>query len=255
MSKVSFPLAALTIFGGFSVALNQDSVDAQQVGNQPVVVRPTVQQDDYQSRRTGAESQQEGTTVKEAIVQKLMKANEAEIELAKMAQQKTDNQELQQLTQMIVKDHEALNQKLKEFMSEGQSQYNSSREGQSNDAVSQRQAGRDQASQVSQTSGQNNESAIVPEKLCKIAEEACANSLKMTKEMLSRYEGQDFQMAFLGQQCVAHTMMLAELKAIESVGPAELQPIAKMASQKVEQHLEKAKELAKKLEDDAKNRS
>lgn len=46
---------------------------------------------------------------------------------------------------------------------------------------------------------------------------------------------------------------LAELKAIQSSGPKELQQIASDATSKVEKHLEKAKQLAKKLEDDRKN--
>ncbi len=91
--------------------------------------------------------------------------------------------------------------------------------------------------------------------LCKFGEQACDNALKMTKEMLGSYEGQDFNMAFLGQQCVAHTMMLAELKAIESVGPQELKQIASRAAGKVQQHLDKAKSIAQKLEDDRKTRS
>lgn len=73
--------------------------------------------------------------------------------------------------------------------------------------------------------------------------------------MLGEYQGQDFNMAFLGQQCVAHTMMLAELKAIESEGPQEMRSVAQEAKTKVEQHLEKVKQLAKKLEDDSRSAS
>ena len=76
----------------------------------------------------------------------------------------------------------------------------------------------------------------------------------MTKEMLGKHQGQDFNMAFLRQQCVAHTMMLGELKAIESDGPTELRQFASQAAAKVEKHLEKAKLLAKKLQDDGKPR-
>jgi predicted outer membrane protein len=136
--------------------------------------------------------------------------------------QKTDHSELKQLTQTIVRDHEALNQKLQQFSNQNQA---------------------------------NSQGQRVPTQLCQIADQACDNAMKMTKDMLTKYEGQDFQMAFLGQQCVAHTMMLAELKAIESTGPQELQPIAQEAISKVEKHLEKAKQLAKKLEDDEKQRS
>ena len=180
----------------------------------------------YEARRVATDGSENGPTVKEAIVKKLLKGNEAEIEIAKMAMEKTDNQEIKKLCEMIVKDHQACIQKLQEL--KGQNNQNS----QSNQA--------------------GNFTATVPEELCKISEQACENALKMTKEMLGKYEGQNFNMAFLGQQCVAHIMMLAELKAIESVGPKELNEVAKDGISKTEKHLEKCLQLAKKLESDEK---
>lgn len=61
-------------------------------------------------------------------------------------------------------------------------------------------------------------------------------------------------MPFLEQQCVSNVMMLAELKAVESTGPSELQPLVQKVSTKIEKHLESCKELATKLEDDGKNK-
>ncbi|TWT72862.1 DUF4142 domain-containing protein [Allorhodopirellula solitaria] len=193
-------------------------------------VRSQTEQDGrYEARRAAQNSvQQQGPTVKEALTQKLIKANEAEIELAKLAHEKSDNEDLKQLAVTIVKDHQQFNQVLQ--------QHAEKRQGDRRNAA------------ASQT-------ATVPKQLCEIGEKACDNALKMTKEMLGNYEGQDFSMAFLGQQCVAHTMMLAELRAIESSGPEELQPVAAEAANKVEKHLEEAKKLAKKLEDDRRSRS
>ncbi|MEO9590102.1 DUF4142 domain-containing protein [Rhodopirellula bahusiensis] len=225
MLKLRFTVAAaaLTVLTGLPVATAQQGANDNLILNGQL---PTSQdQTDsgrYEARRTSTDSRQQQPTVTQAIVQKLQKANENEIELAKMAMQKTDHSELKQLTQTIVRDHEALNQKLQQFSNQNQA---------------------------------NSKGQRVPAQLCQIADQACDNAMKMTKDMLTKYEGQDFQMAFLGQQCVAHTMMLAELKAIESTGPQELQPIAQEAISKVEKHLEKAKQLAKKLEDDEKQRS
>jgi len=228
------------------------------------------QEERYQARRVSQQQPRAGQqtlTVKEVLVRKLMKANEAEIELATMAQQKTDNQQVKQLTQTIIQDHKALNQQL-------QQQLNRSAPGQNKSGVGQSQGdrGRDQVSDATERQqtqpGQRNdnnrqpqlrrgqsESAVVPQELVSIGEQACENSLKMTKEMLNNYQGQDFNMGFLGQQIVAHTMALAELKAIESSGPRELQQIASEAASTIEKHLEKAKQLAKKLETDSRSRS
>jgi predicted outer membrane protein len=173
-------------------------------------------------------------TVQQAIIKKLTKANDAEIELAQLAQQKTDNQELRQLAQMLIQDHQAFNQQLEKVGQKAQANQPSGR-----------QAG--QSSTSSQSGSMN--AATVPHQLCQVMEQACKNSLKMTKEMLQKQEGQDFQMAYLGQQCFAHTMMLAELKAIESDGPQELQQLATGASVKVENHLKHVKQLAEKMKD------
>ena len=183
----------------------------------------------YEARRVPTEASQQGPTVQEAITSKLRQANDAEIELAEMAQERSDNDEVKELAKTIVKDHEALNQKLQ-----------SGKQGQGK--------GREDKN----ITAANAQAATVPEQLCKIGEQACQNALEMTKEMLSKKEGQNFNMAFLGQQIFAHTMMLAELKAIESVGPQELQSVAQEAIQKTESHLKTAKELAMKLEDDRK---
>ncbi len=257
MTKLRFTAAALTIaaFSGFSVSTAQSptnrAVGQQLPAGQPSTLSgqaiqqqpgsPTAQTGQHPTYQASGQSQQEGLTVKEAIVQKLIKANEAEIELAKLAQQKSDNEELKQLASTIIKDHQQLNQTMQQHAG------NRSSSGHSESGLT------NQNQKVSGAS--HSQSATVPEELCKIAEQACENALKMNKEMLGNYEGQDFNMAFLGQQCVAHTMMLAELNAIESNGPKELQQLASEAANKVESHLDQAKKLAKKLEDDRKSRS
>ncbi len=206
---------------------------------------------------------QSGVTVTEAIAKKLMKVNESEIALAKMVHEKSDSDELKAFTQMIIKDHEALNTELKKCcdmpgsdrVTRSQADGHQAKSGQDNRTETSSNQAEHRQDNQSQT-GTNridgkeyeyvvSHSAMVPQELCDIGEQACENALKMTKEMLSKYEGEEFEMAYLGQQCVAHTIMLAELKAIESNGPRELREVATKASKKVEAHLEKAKSLAK----------
>jgi len=213
-----------------------------------------------QASATSAATRQQGSvTVKQAIVEKLKKANEAEIELAKLAQQKSDNAEVKQLAKMLIEDHQALNEQLKKYDASSESDSTTGTTGratESKDSATDRQ-NQNRVGVVSTVQQDTSESrsAMVPKELCDIAKKACENALAMTKEMLNEYKGQDFSMAFLGQQCVAHTMMLAELQAIQSVGPEELKPFTQTAISKIESHLDKAKQLAKKLEDDSKKRS
>lgn len=232
-STAVFAVAALT---AFSTAFAQQTTPGQPT-------RPNSPIAGTQINQTGSQHAS-GPTVTEAIVKKLQKANDAEIELAKMAEQQSENDDLKKLASMIVKDHQAFNQELKKFSDMNLSSAPNA-QGQNNQLGS-----RPAVASQTQTNLVDSQSPRVPEQLCQVSEQACDNALEMTKEMLGKYKGQDFAMAFLGQQCVAHTMFLAELKAIESVGPQELRPIAQKAGAKVKEHLEKAKQLAEKLEDD-----
>ena len=211
------------------------SSHAQQTNLEPGLTPPTVQAESKPDRpanrgeaKRAKKNSQSDVTIEQALVMKLTKANQGEIELAQLAQQKTDNEEVRQLAQMLIDDHQTLNQDLKKI---------------------------EMKSNASTSTTKSSSTAMVPHELCQIAEQACQNTSTMMKEMLDKHEGQDFNMAFLGQQCIAHVMMLGELKAIETHGPTELRQFANQAATKVENHLEKAKQLAKKLQDDRKPRS
>lgn len=244
-------------------AVGAGSLHAQQPTNQTSNQRDPA----ATTQRTDgtAGHQQQGVPIQQAIVHKLERANEAEIELAKLAIDRSDNQQVQELAKMIMQDHQACNQKLQKMNGQtvdGQGVKATQPGGQNANAGAAVNPPRTNpgvnnlgANNPGLKADPNNQHAmaggqIVPGQLIQIMDQACDNSLQMTKEMLQKYEGQDFSMAFLGQQCVAHTMMLAELKAIQSQGPEELKSLAGEAAGKIQSHLEKTKQLAKQLEDD-----
>lgn len=259
LSTLALMVAALTNHAnvhGQTPRVQADQGNQQELQNQG----------NQRNRTPTASSQQPGPTVQEALVQKLIKANEAEIELAQLAKRTSDNEEVKKFAETMIQDHQDFNQTLQQHAGYDTSRQDHSGQDHSGKAAS-RQSDRSQtaayrtASDRTQNDRRSENRAIdtrsnrVPRELCEITEQACDNALEMTKSMLSNYQGQDFNMAYLGQQCVAHTMMLAELKAIQSKGPAELQQIAQQASTKVQKHLDQAKQIAKKLEDDSKSRS
>lgn len=219
----------LTALGSISSAMAQESTV-----DRPAETATTDQNNRAESNKLEA-SNQPGTPIVEALARKLQQANKAEIELAKLAVEKSEQQEIKQLAQTIISDHSQLNKQLEQF-AEGNSARQSSPAELRSNRTAQRSAGA-------------NDSALVPQELCKLMEKACDNSLQMTKQMLQKYDGQDFAMAYLGQQIVAHTAMLAELQAIESSGFQSLHSIAKTGIKKTEDHLQTAKQLAKKFED------
>lgn len=194
---------------------------------------------------TQDESRQ-GPTVSQAVVRKMQHVNDAEIELAKLAQQKSDNDDVKQLTKTIIKDHQSLNEKLQD-MDSGRSDKPTSVERRGN--TDPNRPTRGSARSNTRDKAARGGAEHVPKQLCEIAEQACQNALDMTKEMLSGKTGQDFDMGYLSHQIVAHTMVVAELKAIKSSGPEDLQQVVTSAIEKTEKHLKKAKEIAKRLED------
>lgn len=200
-----------------------------------------------------ATSSQTTTTVKQAIAKKLMMANKAEIELAQLAKQKSKNPKLNQIADKLISDHRQLNEKLQKWepnSGNAQNQGATSRSGIQNSTLqdtpaSEQRTGRDRADSMK---------GNVPQALCAIMDKASENALTMTKEMLQNYDGEEFDMAFVGQQVVAHMMLLAELKAIESQNLEEISQIAGKAASTTEQHLEELKGLAKELKDNSSSR-
>lgn len=252
MSMLRFPVAMLAI----AALANATTLQAQETQTKPTPTKPKVAQPNDtqktqqtpsqqpatqrpdQAHASGDANQQAGVSVKQALIKKLQKANQAEVELATMAQKKTDNPELKQFAKMIVDDHKACNEKLQQLDTK---QAANGSQPDSNSEVAN--------AQVRQQAGKNaSQGGMVPQQLCQIMDQATDNSLQMAKKMLEKHEGPEFEMAFLRQQCMAHMMMLAELKAIESSGPQELKAFAKETITKVEQHLEKAKQMVKALE-------
>lgn len=87
----------------------------------------------------------------------------------------------------------------------------------------------------------------VPHMLVALTDQSCDNELQLTKKMLEKHEGDNFEMAYIGQQIVAHTCMLAHLQALKDSGPEELKQLATQGEQTTRQHLDKAMKIAEEL--------
>lgn len=94
----------------------------------------------------------------------------------------------------------------------------------------------------------------VPHMLVALTDQSCDNELELTKKMLQKHEGDEFDMAYIGQQIVAHTCMLAHLQALKNSGPQELQQLATEGEQTTLKHLDHAVKIAKELGEDTKEK-
>lgn len=195
---------------------------------------------------------------------KLMLANQSEIELSQIAAQKSSNQEVKQFAEKLIQEHRQLDQKLQQLAPAAAERFAERRRpgGRLVDRLAdrldvERSADRpasdrivnDRPAQI-RTSARDVAAHDALNKLCMINHEACENHRQLSKQMLESYQGQDFDMAFLGMQIGQHAWLLSELKALDGVGTPEFQEVVTQARQNVEQHLQHAQMLSKKLEDD-----
>ncbi len=178
---------------------------------QPQQLQP--QSQPYQANRPAIDQSQSGIALPQAMVQKFKKCNEGQIELANMAASESKNDQVRQFAQRIANDHQQLNQQLSSW----------------------------------QPQGNNSTTAYVPQQLMQIGEQAATNCLRMTKEQLRAQKDKQFDMAYVGHQVVAHTATVAELEALQSQGPQEIQGYVNEALQKTQQHLKTAKQLASQM--------
>ncbi|WP_164100666.1 DUF4142 domain-containing protein [Candidatus Laterigemmans baculatus] len=210
------------------------------------VVEARAQADEQRPNRAGREEAAANRGVSQ-LATLIALGNHMEIELGQLAAQKSNNEQVRQFAQKMVRAHTEYQQKLEPFnpqMAAG------NRNRQRLEAAGERQrearAERQQsaAGRPLRGDGPGAQVALMP-----IIRDAAQRNLEMTKEMLSNYEGQDFDMGYLGQQIIAHTEMLAKLQAMQGKGTPEFQQVVEQGMEATQGHLEMAKSLARTFED------
>jgi len=191
----------------------------------------------------------EDSHLTDALAQHLANGNKAEIELGKLAAEKASSPEVKEFAQMMVKDHSAFLAKVEKFTDEkGQSVAGADRKTfdepkEAKPAITKSDATNDQPKE--QTVGFRGDKHAAMEKIGKRAGEI---ELQMTKELLSKFQGHEFDMAYVGQQIAGHTHMVATLKAMEEGTSGEFQAVVKEGVKSAEMHLNHAKELSAQLQ-------
>jgi len=210
--------------------------------------------------------------ISEFYAGKLILMNKGTIEMSKWADERASSEEVKQFARMLVEHHTALNDQLAkvapnvadmlmqqpatdEGANERDAYPEDKRETSSttNARPDPRNADRPATLGTSTERGdwKDKTNGFSPlHQVLAIEKQAGQNFGKSSTDMLSKYEGQEFDMGFLGFQIGSHTWALAELKAIEKVGDPEFQKIVAQATVTVEQHLKQAQQLSMKFEND-----
>ncbi len=171
------------------------------------------------------------------FVGSLMLMNEGTIKMSEFAAEKSSNDEIVAFAKKLSEGHKDLNEKLQalapqiaQMLEIGKKEYATGFRG--------------------TNSGKTFSDNSSLGKVLKIQKRASEIYQQSSNKMIESYEGQDFDMAFLGMQIGAHTWAMAELKAMESVGSPHFQQIVEDSKSKIQQHLEEAQRLSNKFEDD-----
>lgn len=234
---------------GIAFAQNADEPDR----------RPRAGQDrqvDAQQRRGVAANPQNRGNVAE-LAGWLATGNQAEIELGKLAAERTQNDQVKQFAQRMVEDHGTFLNELRKFMpnvetkdaaepatADRAADDTNAQPAPPADREARRQARGEAADPTKAQAARRGHGEMM-----QIGLKASKFKLALTKQMLEEYQGQDFDMGYLGQQIVAHIDMLATLKAMQGHGTGEFEQLLERGIATTEGHLKQARALAMQLED------
>jgi len=235
------------------------------------------------------ESKQDDKAIAEYFAGKLMLMDQSTIQLAQLAEERSTNEKVKQFARMLAEEHTKCSEMLRESapgvvgVTELQSAEITQVAGfrgptdadEKTDAVvrpakgernparkpddAEQLTGNDPADKDHADDSKHHRAAhtMTPlHRILSIDRQATENYVQSTTEMLNKYQGQEFDMGFLGFTIGSHTWALAELKAMDSVGDEKFRKLISDATTKVEQHMMKAEELSKELgADSAQNRN
>lgn len=253
---------SLLLTAGFGTALCVPTIVAAQEAAPPRAAQTPPREAQAVDARAPGQNQ-DAQQLTEYFSDQLMLANHSEIELAKIAAERSTNNEVKQFAKMLIEDHTQLDAKLKQVAPKAAENFADRRRvatelgariarnirDRVSDRANDRETPADDRVQTRTAAREAGEHDAFT-RLCQINHAAVRNHLELSKQLLEKYQGQDFDMAFLGMQIGAHGWLLSELQALEGVGTPEFQEIVTSATQSVQHHLEQAKTLSKKFEDD-----
>jgi predicted outer membrane protein len=236
MLRITWVQAALVALAVTSVAVAQQAPPAQpaQPAQRPGLIqqRREARQANQAQQRVTANRPVDGQTADQQIVNWLALCNTEEVELAKLAAENAKDAKVREFAQMLAKEHGQNLAQLEKFGAQRvRLEVASAGEGQRTARVD------DGARPTAGQAGLDfNEIGR------QIAAECIANAKKEWSE-----KGEDCDMAFVGQQIVAHKQMLSAMKVLRQYASPELQASIDKSTEATREHLDHAKQLIESL--------
>ena len=191
------------------------------------------------------------------LVSWLLVDNENEVAMARIAVQKAQSAEVKQFAQQMIEDHGKMIQKLSgmtnpaargnggETPRTGEARTGEARRDNPKDREA--SGGRDtQAMDASSSRIMGSTGSIDHERLIRDLGKKC---LESHSKMLQEKQGADFDRCYMGMQVGAHVDAIDKIEVFRNHASPALRPALDEALPVVQQHLQHAKELAKKTDD------
>jgi predicted outer membrane protein len=188
--------------------------------------------------QTGLQASQ-GGALDQQIAVCLKLGNQEEVALAQFAQDRAQNPQVKQFAQTMIEQHQQAISKLDQAVPQLAS-LNLELKG---------AAGAAAARTTPPTAGNQRASgSATNQQMVDLARDIKQECLNLTQTELGKKQGAEFDKCYIGQQIVAHTGMLAELRATQRHASSQLQPVLKEGAQMAEHHLTQAKTILQQLE-------
>ncbi|QDT53706.1 hypothetical protein Pan44_17290 [Caulifigura coniformis] len=195
-----------------------------------------------QANRRGRPGQTAENRFDSHVADCLILGNQGEIALLKFGMERTKSEAVKELAQTMIKDHEKAIGELKEFASpHGANAQLTTDQAEIRGAANSREALKvpADAENAPAHGGQNNLMA----KMHRMAVRTHEQCLVLSRAELTKYEGHEFDQAFLGQQLGAHIGMLATLKAAGEEASSDLSEWTLKAQETTKTHKDHLEKL------------
>ena len=211
----------------------------------------------------GGQQGSQGDMLSQHIAVCLALGNQEEVALGQFAKDRAQNPEVKQFAQMMVQEHQQAISQLQQASPQLASMnLNLSAQGGATPGASNSNRGAGSATtsstpttgSITSTSANQRNTATAgggadgqTQQHVQFAQEVKQQCLQLTTAELGRKQGAEFDKAYIGQQLVAHTQMLATLQAAQRHASSELQPIIQQGTQMTEHHLAQARQIMEQL--------
>lgn len=244
-SLSAFAFAASVCSGPYLIAQNPQPVRPQDQ------VQVQIGQPQPAARQTGAQVNDHSIATCTAI------GNQEEIALAKFAQSRTDNDDVQSFAKKVIQDHQEFLKKLERFAPDAVRE-NSLAEGDqpaANEggvrtaggaAVPVRPGRAIQQTAAAEPRGTRAGASI---DFVQLHREIAAQCLSDSKKMLGEKEGAEFDACFVGQQIGVHAAMQSKLTVLQRHATSELAQVLGEGIEVAQNHRKQAESLMKQLPD------